>query len=85
MDQYLQMLGSNIDGMGHHVNAMSTKVELLTQKIDAIYPQKRLNSALCPSSPMPKSLISMPPAKLSVRAADQSDHTFRTRLKFREK
>ena len=41
VDQYLQMLGTKIDGVGDRVNGLSTKVEVLSQKIDALTPEKR--------------------------------------------
>ncbi|WP_149902690.1 hypothetical protein [Mesorhizobium sp. SARCC-RB16n] len=50
MDQYLQMLGTKIDGMRDRVHGLSTKVEVLSQKIDAISPQKRAEAGSLPCS-----------------------------------
>jgi len=41
VDQYLQTLGTKIDGVSDRVNSLSTKVEVLSQKIDALTPEKR--------------------------------------------
>jgi outer membrane murein-binding lipoprotein Lpp len=41
VDQYLQMLGTKIDGISDRVNGLSTKVEVLSQKIDALTPEKK--------------------------------------------
>lgn len=41
VDQYLQMLGTKIDGISDRVNGLSTKVEVLSQKIDALTPDKK--------------------------------------------
>ncbi|WP_181176251.1 hypothetical protein [Mesorhizobium sp. B2-3-5] len=35
------MLGTKIDGISDHVNGLSTKVEVLFQKIEAITPAKK--------------------------------------------
>ncbi|KAA3452258.1 hypothetical protein C7I87_02385 [Mesorhizobium sp. SARCC-RB16n] len=51
MDQYLQMLGTKIDGMRDRVHGLSTKVEVLSQKIDAISPQKRAEASSLPQQP----------------------------------
>jgi len=41
MDNYLQMLGTKIDNIGDRVGGLTTKVEVLSQKIDTITPQER--------------------------------------------
>jgi outer membrane murein-binding lipoprotein Lpp len=46
MDSYLQTLGVKIDGISDRVNGLTTKVEVLAQKIDSITPDKRADTGL---------------------------------------
>ena len=46
MDTYLQTIGAKIDGVIDRVNGLSTKVEVLSQKIDTITPDKKTNTTL---------------------------------------
>lgn len=43
MDTYLQTIGAKIDGVVDRVNVMSTKVEVLSQKIDTITPENKVD------------------------------------------
>jgi cell division protein ZapA (FtsZ GTPase activity inhibitor) len=46
IDKLLEIMGGKLDGVVDRVNVLSTKVEVLSQKIDSITPQKRAELGL---------------------------------------